>query len=241
MLLMIIFLVFSVIFHIMISEALSPLLANLPRTLALEHEELIGEHKDDDSALPAFDIDPATIPLPPDSDEEDDEDDGPVHETTGSRGLARSMGVEGSPSLSKIVRKWSWDLYVRKLTEALEKIGLGPVLARIDALIHPPFSPKPNPFMRFLHPMTFDSFVHLRSLIPDDLPDPTETYPEDYIFRAYYPPEMWTPAPKLWLPRDEGGVSAQEVEHCKRFGRTVASDEGAWLDERGRIRCDVQA
>lgn len=239
LMLMLIFLIFSVIFHISISEALSPLLANLPRTLALEIEELMGgEQKQQQMPQPAFDIDPASIPLPPDQDEEEDDED-VVHETTGARGLARSMGVEGSPSFAKLARRWTWDAYVRKVTELLHDIGLGPVLDRIDAFVYPTYSPNPSGLMRFLHPNTFDSFAHLRRMIPDDLPDPTATYPPDYIFKAYYPPEMWTPTPRLWLPRDDAGVSAQEIEHCKRYGRIVASDEGAWLGDDGRIGCDV--
>ncbi|KAH6692302.1 phosphate metabolism protein [Plectosphaerella plurivora] len=237
MMLMIVSLVISLIFHISISEALSPLLANLPRTLALEIEELTGDGEQP-MPLPAFDIDPASIPLPLDQDEED-EDETVVHETTGARGLARSMGMEGSPSLAKFARRWTWDAYVRKVSEFLHEIGLGPILDRIDAIVNPVYSPNPSAIMRFLHPNTFDSFAHLRQMIPDDLPDPTATYPEDYIFKAYYPPEMWTPTPRLWLPRDDAGVSTQEIDHCKRYGRIVASDEGAWLGEDGVIRCEV--
>lgn len=237
MLLTIIFLIFTVIFHISLTEALSPLLANLPRTLALENEEIMNEGKEPTNSTS---VDPAAVPLPPTDDgEEDDDADDVVHETNGNRSFFRSIGTEGTPSLAKIISKFSWEAYVGALTAVLRAIGLGPVLERLDAITHPAYRPDPNPVMRFFHPSTFDSFAHLRSLVPLDLPDPTDSYSEDYVYRTYYPPEMWTPPPRIWLPRDEAGVSVQEVEHCLRFGKTTATDEGAWLDDKSRIQCEV--
>ncbi|KAM0278279.1 hypothetical protein ACHAQH_005292 [Verticillium albo-atrum] len=239
MIFMIIFLIFTALFHYSLSEALAPLLANLPRTLALELEEL---DKTDDFPSPAFSnigvADSSPHIFGQDGDE-DEEDDGPEHVTLGNRGGA-NPGLEGSASLGRTFGKISWDLYVKNFTAQLYKIGLGPVLDRIDAILRPEYSPNPNPIMRFLHPSTFDSFAHLRELIPKDLPDPTATYPEDYVFKTYYPPEMWEPAPRLWIPKDEGGVSAQEVEHCARYGKVEATDEGAWLQEDGRVACEVE-
>ncbi|EEY23432.1 phosphate metabolism protein [Verticillium alfalfae VaMs.102] len=171
--------------------------------------------------------------------DEDEEDDGPEHVTLGNRG-GSNPGLEGSASLGRTFAKVSWNAYVKAVTAQLHKIGLGPVLERIDAIVRPEYSPTPNPIMRFLHPSTFDSFAHLHELIPKDLPDPTSTYPEDYVFKTYYPPEMWEPAPKLWIPKDEGGVSAQEVEHCARYGKVEATDEGAWLQEDGKVGCEVE-
>ena len=41
--------------------------------------------------------------------------------------------------------------------------------------------------------------------------------------------------PKIWLARDELGVSKQEVEEIKKAG-LEASDDGAWFDEKGKIQ-----
>ncbi|CRK31912.1 hypothetical protein BN1708_016040 [Verticillium longisporum] len=239
MIFMIIFLIFTALFHYSLSEALAPLLANLPRTLALEIEELSRTDDFPSPGLSDVGVADSSPHIFGQDGDEDEEDDGPEHVTLGNRG-GSNPGLEGSASLGRTFAKVSWNAYVKAVTAQLHKIGLGPVLERIDAIIRPEYSPTPNPIMRFLHPSTFDSFAHLRELIPKDLPDPTSTYPEDYVFKTYYPPEMWEPAPKLWIPKDEGGVSAQEVEHCARYGKVEATDEGAWLQEDGRVGCEVE-
>ncbi|KAG7109428.1 hypothetical protein HYQ45_017894 [Verticillium longisporum] len=239
MIFMIIFLIFTALFHYSLSEALAPLLANLPRTLALEIEELSRTDDFPSPGLSDVGVADSSPHIFGQDGDEDEEDDGPEHVTLGNRG-GSNPGLEGSASLGRTFAKVSWNAYVKAVTAQLHKIGLGPVLERIDAIIRPEYSPTPNPVMRFLHPSTFDSFAHLRELIPKDLPDPTSTYPEDYVFKTYYPPEMWEPAPKLWIPKDEGGVSAQEVEHCARYGKVEATDEGAWLQEDGKVGCEVE-
>ncbi|KAL2759971.1 hypothetical protein ACRALDRAFT_1060065 [Sodiomyces alcalophilus JCM 7366] len=274
MVLMILLLVFTVLFHFSLRDALSPLLQNLPLTLALENEELMtkaagktddmdGKEGDEgkmqtpqvtvgEPPLTGTNNEPAaSVPLPhayADDDvyfTDDDEDD-IVHETTGSRTDPRSApsaspGLEGGPSLVRLAAGATWTFCVGKFTSSLHAIGLGPVLSFFDRVIHPTYHPDPNPILRFLHPCTFDSFEHIRATwVPADLPDPRASYPADYAARAYHPPEVWSPAPRIWIPRDSGGVSAQEVEHCKRYGKVLASDEGAWLDENGRVYCEVE-
>ncbi|ROT42626.1 phosphate metabolism protein [Sodiomyces alkalinus F11] len=283
MALMIILLVFTVLFHFSLRDALSPLLQNLPLTLALENEELMAKtaagKKDDDLSdakdgdegnkaqkqqtngdppLTGTNNEPAaSVPLPHAylDDDHDDEEEGyfsdddehdMVHETTGSRthpGAAprANPGLEGGPALARVAARASWAFYVGKFTSALHWIGLGPVLSFLDGVIRPTYRPDPHPILRFLHPCTFDSFEHIRATwVPHDLPDPRASYPADYGARAYHPPEVWSPAPRIWIPRDDGGVSAQEVLHCKRYAKVVASDEGAWLDEKGTVVCEVE-
>lgn len=278
MVLMILLLVFTALFHFSLRDAIFPLLQNLPLTLALENEELMAkaageveakdgkegnEGNEGDSKTQQATGEPppltgtnnepaASVPLPhayADDDDEyftDDDEDDVVHETTGSRTHPRSapsanLGLEGGPSLVRLAARATWTFCASRLTSFLHAIGLGPVLSFLDRVIHPTYRPDPHPVLRFLHPCTFDSFEHLRATwVPPDFPDPRASYPADYATRAYHPPEMWSPAPRIWIPRDDGGVSAQEIDHCKRYGKILASDEGAWLDEKGRVYCEVE-
>lgn len=41
---------------------------------------------------------------------------------------------------------------------------------------------------------------------------------------------MWKPAPRLWIPKDKGRVSRQEVRH-NRLAGVWCADEGCWLDD----------
>ncbi len=87
---------------------------------------------------------------------------------------------------------------------------------------------------RWLHPEVYEDFRYLRRLLADDRP-PIE-YPAGYARRGYWPSEMWTPAPGLWIPRDDARVSRQEVAQSR--GLLRASDRGAWLDAKGRVVAD---
>ncbi len=86
----------------------------------------------------------------------------------------------------------------------------------------------------------FDDFHFLQEMIVSPNADGEACgtdYPEKYQQNAYWPPEMWTPAPRLWIPRDEARISRQEVAHTRDTVRI--SDDGAWLDENGRIHVDL--
>lgn len=53
---------------------------------------------------------------------------------------------------------------------------------------------------------------------------------------AYYPPAVTSPVPLLWVPRDPGGVSAQEVEVTREV--IPITDAEAHLDERNKVVWD---
>jgi hypothetical protein len=87
---------------------------------------------------------------------------------------------------------------------------------------------------RIFSPQNFVSHQSVRSLVPPYTP-PTYTDPE--ILQAYYNPAITTERPKIWIVRDELGISRQE---CVDSGKVVdASDEWAGFDGKGKVRWDM--
>ena len=82
----------------------------------------------------------------------------------------------------------------------------------------------------------------LRDLIPAELRelDPCAIYgdKEGVLKDAYSPPSIREKSPRLWIPRDLAGVSRQEVAHSSKV--IEISDEGASLDESGRLGIDLE-
>lgn len=84
---------------------------------------------------------------------------------------------------------------------------------------------------KFVRPDIYASYSIMRRLVPRDF-GPVICSPQ--IERdAYQHPAVNDVAPLLWIPRDEMGVSRQEVAHTRQV--TPITDEGASLDGRGRI------
>jgi calcium permeable stress-gated cation channel len=90
--------------------------------------------------------------------------------------------------------------------------------------------------MKYMQPF-IDRF---RSDIAGILHDPTAReedppeYTEDQLRDAYLNPALTSKVPKLWLARDEAGVSKKEIEANKGVG-IEGTDEGAWFNERGEV------
>lgn len=84
------------------------------------------------------------------------------------------------------------------------------------------------------------SIHHSRTIIASSLRDPAAreeeppSYSEEQIRDAYLNPALTSKTPKLWLVRDEVGVSERELERNKSVG-VEGSEEGAWFDEDGRV------
>jgi hypothetical protein len=82
-----------------------------------------------------------------------------------------------------------------------------------------------------------------RTTIADSLHDPTArpddppTYTEEQIRDAYLNPALTSKVTKLWLARDEMGLSKQEIEENEKVG-VPATDEGAWFVEDGRVEIE---
>ncbi|KAL2177480.1 uncharacterized protein P884DRAFT_243614 [Thermothelomyces heterothallicus CBS 202.75] len=287
LLLMVMFLVFSALVHISLNEAVTPLLNNLPRTLALEKDTgLVAEDEQpgDDTALPT--------PLRPTgdlaadyynmADENSDSDSlpgGAHNDNNEDHGLDTDIqlrGIEGGSSLKYQLTEWAKSrlksaLNPKKLITTNNNnnnnsgngngngnsssqgdpsaSGLTRILTYIKQSITPDPSRPPNALLTFLHPEIYQSFRVLQQRV-DPGPSSAEALelPRDYAKRAYWPPEMWTPAPRLWLPRDEARVSRQEVAHnagcvggaSDRACRLVMSDKMWWGAGKSRIECEME-
>lgn len=97
---------------------------------------------------------------------------------------------------------------------------------------------KPNFFAKFMHPEIYSDYVTLRRLVPHGLVDPDQLYSEQAEKEAYYPPSVVSPTPLLWIPRDEAGVSRQEVAHTSKV--LPITDEGASFNEKNKIVWDAE-
>ncbi|KXX73846.1 Uncharacterized protein RSN1 [Madurella mycetomatis] len=241
MCLMIIFFIFSALVHISLNEAVTPLLYNLPRTLALEKD--IGPIAEDgDGGEMSSAAEPEnTGGLAADYYDigedfaDDDANLSPSHDLDTDIQL---RGIEGSSSLRYSVTEWTKSAIKSNLKQsANEASGLTRVLTQIKIWLTPDPTRQPHPIMAFLHPEIYQDF---RALQPKVNPEPGDVdLPPDYAKQAYWPPEMWAPAPKLWIPKDDARVSRQEVAHTK--ASVFISDQGCRLSEKGRLYCDFEA
>ncbi len=164
--LIVIFLVFTILFHMSMNSALDPLLYNLPKSLEAEEETLMAQMEGGTNGAGAHD------------------------EKTDSNGIV--------PAPHK----------------------------------------KPSIVAKFFAPHIYSDYATLRRLIPHDFVDANALYTPDIEEKAYYPPSVSSPTPLLWLPRDEAGVSKQEVAHTSKV--IPITDEGAGLDEKNNLTWDAE-
>ncbi|KAK0631127.1 hypothetical protein B0T17DRAFT_530219 [Bombardia bombarda] len=241
LLLMVTFLIFTALVHISLNEAIAPLLDNLPRTLALEKDlglmandsstdvgsgEVRPEEGSGGLAANYYDVDEhfGDEPEPPPIDENLDND-------------IQLRGVEGISGFRYSIQEWTKSALKARLKKDAEESGFTRILTKIKDMITPDPKKEPNILMRWLHPEIYEDYRVLQRIINPG-PDGFEL-PEDYVRRAYWPPEMWTPAPKLWIPKDEARVSRQEVAHTK--DSIPISDQACWLKGKKRqVRFDVE-
>lgn len=89
--------------------------------------------------------------------------------------------------------------------------------------------------VRWLRPDIYADYYAMRKLVPRHFAkvEYEETEAED----AYLHPSIRSEPPLLWVPRDEAGVSAQEVRDT---GKVInITDEGARLTDKGDIIWDI--
>ncbi|KAK3061748.1 hypothetical protein LTS18_005527, partial [Coniosporium uncinatum] len=91
-----------------------------------------------------------------------------------------------------------------------------------------------NPLARFLEPHVYDEHNGLRSWFEDADADEPPEYTEDEYKNAYLNPALSSKTPKLWLVRDEMGVSRREIGLNEKMG-IAATDEGATLDGKNGV------
>ncbi|KAL2062029.1 hypothetical protein VTL71DRAFT_6295 [Oculimacula yallundae] len=240
--------IFTTLIHVSLNQALSPLLFNLPRTLATEEElrragnppflaaNLVDQNEGDldDETAKLEDADPAGY------DSDFDPSSGSPDLNHGSQN-SRSLAPEGTDRVVNL----SLQTIRKYLSKQYTNSPLPSVLSSLDFwsywITPSPLIQKPNFILKFLHPEVFADYHILRDMIPTEVRDVdvTTAYEESVLRNAYSPPSMRARAPRLWLPRDGLGVSSQEVRHCKMAGIEV-SDFEAWLDESGQTRAALE-
>jgi hypothetical protein len=104
----------------------------------------------------------------------------------------------------------------------IEHLGHGRVPARVL-----------EPVAAFLEPHIFASHQALKSWFQDSEDDLPE-YSDDEIRTAYLNPALASTTPKLWLVRDEMGISKHEVAENAAAGIS-STDEGASFNEKNEI------
>jgi hypothetical protein len=172
--LMVVFLVFTILFHISLNAALDPLLYNLPKTLEAEEESLQG-------LLTAE----------------------AGHEN-GADGVTKEASVEKNNAVSQVAAP----------------------------------TKKPNFMTKFFKPHIYSDYASLRQLVPHDLLDPDNLYEEDVERNAYFPPAAVSEVPLLWIPRDDAGISRQEILHTSKV--IPITDEGCTFDEKNNLVWDTE-
>lgn len=160
--LMIAFLIFTILFHISLNNALNPLLYNLPQSLMAEEE-----HRRLELETPIS------------------------NEKKLSNGSSSPSDTPGTPK-------------------------------------------KVNLLVKFMKPWIYADYFAMRSLLPKydinfGLTDKLEE-------EAYFPPSVTAQPPLLWIPRDQAGVSAQEVAHTSKI--IPITDEGCELNDKNKIEWD---
>ncbi|PLN85977.1 DUF221-domain-containing protein [Aspergillus taichungensis] len=185
LILMIIFLVFIIIYHVSLNNAMRPLINYLPKNLEAEEEALLAQEKAD------------------------------LHHTPDSQQPEGSV-AGGSGEKGRVSNIASVDSAEKGLTGSSEP-------------------PQGNFLVRWLHPNRFSGYTQLRRLVPN--PHDTTQYAPEVERDAYFHPAISAQAPLLWIPRDELGVSRQEIQHSSKV--IPITDEDSWLDEKNKIHWDM--
>ncbi|RDL30692.1 uncharacterized protein BP5553_10037 [Venustampulla echinocandica] len=97
---------------------------------------------------------------------------------------------------------------------------------------------KPNFISKFFKPHIYADYATLRRLAPNGPIDPDNLYEETVAENAYLPPSVASEVPLLWIPRDEMGVSAQEIAHTSKV--IPITDDGCTLDEKNKLIWDEE-
>ena len=92
---------------------------------------------------------------------------------------------------------------------------------------------KASLFGRIFDPKKFKSYQAVRSMVPNFPPPRYEAEEEEL---AYYDPAITTHVPRLWIVRDEMGISQREVRETSEV--VPISDDFARLEEKNKVVWD---
>ncbi|ETS74679.1 hypothetical protein PFICI_13163 [Pestalotiopsis fici W106-1] len=93
-----------------------------------------------------------------------------------------------------------------------------------------------DPIARFFEPQIYTSHRVMKRYLKDTDVDPPN-YTKDDHENAYSHPNLTSKTPKIWLPSDKAKLSKKEIEANSQAGITT-TDEGAWLDDKGRVKIE---
>jgi len=244
--LMIALLVTTILVHISLNDAIGPLLANLPKSLATEDQDDISEETEQNvnGSSGNMPIDEDNLPAWAQETSDSEED---VSVTLAPEDNDRA--IEGLPAALKATKE--------ELTKLLKsKFNLSTIMSDYTQKLPPwmrfssrPPQPntssivaeKPNFLLKFLHPEIYSDYTVLRRTLVAPSPEPV--YPPAYGRKLekyiYHSPSFFSEAPSLAIPRDDGGVSRQEVAHSS--GVIQMTDEDMSMDERGKLKINLQS
>ncbi len=237
-------LVLTGLVHTSLIDALGPLLWSLPKSLTKEEDQpLLGRDPVDGYSVHTEGAEQYQQPhdylndrhrrdgeqfqQPNDFlNDAHEQDNGETRALEGGSGAANAMGG----GVKKLMR----NKFKQEIPEASTAMT---ALTRFwMRWISPDPSQKSNVLLRWLHPEVYSDYTTLRRMLPEDLPDPV--YDEDVEQDIYYPPSFMMKPPTLWIPRDPGGISRQEVEHCGKALPTT--DEYVSIDEKGQMKINLE-
>ena len=199
--LMVVFLIFTILFHMSLNSALNPLLYNLPQSLLAEeetHRLLLDQEAAAgvDHGQPGYNKGAHN-----------------GHNNGRNNRHNNHNGLDHLPSA---------DSTYKDIREA--------------QTTHTSGGKKPNFIAKFLKPWLYSDYLALRALVPLDVFDYNNLYSDESSRNAYFPPTVNDPTPLLWIPRDQAGISRQEVAHTSRV--IPMTDEGCELNEKGKLVWD---
>jgi hypothetical protein len=120
------------------------------------------------------------------------------------------------------------------------EVDVGSSAARKEsgAVAYAESTSKPNMFVRFFKPWKYVTYYHMRELVPHSDVDVDNMYEEATQISSYFPPSVRAKIPLIWIPRDAGGISRQEVRDSSKV--VPITDEGCSLDEKSNIQWDTE-
>ena len=89
-------------------------------------------------------------------------------------------------------------------------------------------------FWRWFHPNVYKDYAALRRKVRRNVSE--VSYTSEELRTAYFEPCIASPAPTLWIPRDEWGFSRHEIQETDPIIRIT--DKGAHLNENNKIFWD---
>lgn len=212
---MIIFLVFTALYHVSLNSALGPLINYLPKTIDAEERRLLATEDGQE-----IEIDP-NAPSPEntrnDSTNNSAQEKTLSPETSTSEATEKPSAVPGEPAPPPPIER-----------------PASPAPSDVTSLEHPPHK-KPSMLAKWLRPDIYNDYATMRRLVPADSRVTYTVQDED---EAYFHPSVTSSTPLLWIPRDPMGLSTREVRETEEV--IPITDEGAFLDEKNNIVWDAE-